>query len=389
MFAQIVQASDLERNRTAAEVVQGLLDGVEARLVKAGENPASADPSPSAAINDMRTLQRTYQQQLVNLHDQAEFIAQGRVRVIDPASVPSAPIAQSKTRPLLMALLLGLAIGILGTLLREHFDDTVKTATEFDDATDNLPMLGAVPLDRKWEAVGDTRLALVEMPESDIAESYRTIRTALQYVRIDDPVRIVQVTSPQPQDGKTTTAANLAIAMAIAGRSTLLIDLDLRKPRVHSFFGLSNERGFTTLMLDEGKRRKKSVVEIESIPRLSVLPSGPIPPNPSEVLESVHARELIRELSGEFDVIVVDSPPILGLSDALVISSMVDSTILVARAGSVTKRALRVAIHQLTKVNAPLVGAVINTVENTELGGYHYGYGAYSSRAYGYGRVPD
>ncbi|MDO8732879.1 MAG: polysaccharide biosynthesis tyrosine autokinase [Actinomycetota bacterium] len=388
VFGELVKTSDLELNASARTVLLARLTDVEGRLRAKGENPRAASTSTLPDVQDMRSQQRTYQQQLSSLGDSARFIEQGRVEVLDPAVTPTSPFAPNNRRTVLLSLLMGVLLGVGIVFGREHFNDVVKGVAEFEATTGGLPILGFVPLDRDWGLVSETHLAVLEAPTSGIAESYRGLRTALQYIRVDTPVHVMQVTSPLPQDGKTTTVANLAVALALTGRSVLLIDLDLRRPRLHTFFGLSNDTGFTTYLADLGTR-EQAIVAIDRVEGLCVLPSGPIPSDPSELLESGKTRELLTELGTQFDLILVDSPPILGLSDALVISTMVDTSVLVARSGMVTKRDLRAAVEQMRKVNAPLVGAVVNSVDTSKRDAYSYygyGYGTYYGKAYGYNR---
>ncbi len=381
-----MKAADLQRNDRAIAAVQSRLNETNAKLTAVGENPNATSTSTNPAIADLRAQQRTYLQQLSFLGDQASFIDQGRVKVIDPASTAASTVSPFTLRKLLIAALLGAIAGSAIIIVREYFNDKVSNVDDFNAASGGLALLGSVPKDDHWPESGDPHIAVLEEPNSVIAEAYRTIRTAMQYVRVDEPVRLLQVTSPQPQDGKTTTAVNLATAFALTGRKVLIVDLDLRRPRVHKFFGLSNEDGFTNLGL-RSQTREQAVTAIDAVPGLSVLSSGPIPANPSELLESKSTRAALTSVAEDFDVVIVDSPPILGLSDALIISSLVDSTILVANSGVVRKRDLRAAVDFLRKVQAPLVGAIVNGVEVSKSYGYSYGrygdgYGSYYSSYY-------
>ena len=384
---ELVKSSDLKTNATTVAVVQARLDDVNRKLVAKGIDPTRAVLSPRPEIVQLATQQQTYEQQLVTLADTAQFMKAGRAALLNPATAPSASLPSSIKRSGLVGALLGFLVGVAIVALREYLDDSVKGPDDFNAATHGLAVLGSVPVDREWGKDVDTRLAVLVAPNSGIAESYRTIRTALQYVRVDQPIRVVQITSPLPQDGKTTTAANLASVMASTGKRVLLVDLDLRRPRLHSFFDLPNEIGFTSLLADDGpKKRMRAIVQIPDMPELFVLPSGPLPEQPSELLDSDAARTLITSLATEFDVLILDSPPVLGLSDALVISSHVDSTILVARGDTVHKRDLRKSVEVLTLVNAPLIGAVINIAGTRGSGYYGYGghyYGDYYGKVYG------
>ncbi len=183
----------------------------------------------------------------------------------DPARTPTSAYAPVTSRNVLVALLVGLVVGIGIVVLREQFDDAIKSTEDLAQASNGLPMLGVVPADKNWQTVGETHLASVEAPTSAMAESFRTLRTSLQFARIDDPARILQVTSAKAGEGKSTTSANLGVTLSRAGQKVLLIDLDLRRPRQHLFFGLPNSTGFTTLLLDPDSRADTIAVS-ERIP---------------------------------------------------------------------------------------------------------------------------
>lgn len=385
-FADIVREADSARNQTAITVIESRMRDLNVKIAALQRGSAEPTQRTDEDIAALRTQVRTYEQQIVNLEDQAAFIAQGRVSTLDPAVAPSGPYAPAPRRSAALGALLGLLIGFGIIVIRQVLDRVIVDAEDFDDASSGLPILGSVPMDKEWGSASDTHLVMLEAPATNQAESYRTLRTALQYVRVDDPIRRLQVTSPDAQDGKTTTAANLAVALALTGRRVLLVDLDLRRPRLHEFFGKSNGAGFTSLV-GHPENWNDAIQNVEAVDGLSLLPSGPVPANPAELLESASARELMELLGHRFDIMIVDSPPILGLSDALVISSMVDSTLLVARAGSITRHGLKAAVESLRRVNAPLIGAVVNAVGlSKHLGyGYGYNYGSYYGKSYGSG----
>ena len=385
-FGEIVKDADDARTQSAISVIQSRMETLTEQLAGAQLKPGRKSQIALQDIADMRTQIRTYQAQILALQDQAAFIAEGRVKVLDPAVPPSGPYAPAPRRSALLGGVLGLLVGLGIVVVWQMRDRSLATADDFNDAASGLPILGSIPLDKEWGSTSDTHLVMLEAPATNQAESYRTLRTALQYVRVDQPIRVMQVTSPDAQDGKTTTAANLAVAMALTGRRVLLVDLDLRRPRVHTFFGKANDIGFTSLVGNH-EIWNDAILAADAVEGLFLLPSGPVPSNPSELLESADARDLMTALAHNFDLLIVDSPPILGLSDALVISSMVDSTLLVARAGSVTKRGLHAAVDSMHRVNAPLVGSVVNAVGLTKHLGYGYGYnyGSYYGKAYGSG----
>jgi non-specific protein-tyrosine kinase len=214
----------------------------------------------------------------------------------------------------------------------------------------------------------------IEDPTSPAAEAYRTLRTSIQFLGLEQPMRTLQVTSANPQEGKTTTLANLAVALARSGSTVAIVCCDLRRPRVHEFFGLENDVGFTSVLL--GKVPLAGAVqEVPDQARLSLLASGPLPPNPSELLSSRRTVEVFGSLQAEYDFVLIDAPPVLPVTDALVLSGRVDATLLVAVAGATTRKEAARAVELLRQVDAPLVGAVLNGVD-TE-GSYGYAYQSY------------
>jgi capsular exopolysaccharide synthesis family protein len=227
-------------------------------------------------------------------------------------------------------------------------------------------------------------LASVTAPQSSTAEAYRTLRTSLQFVGLDHPITVTQVTSPNSGDGKSTTLANLGVQLSRAGKRVVLVDCDLRRPRLHHFFALDNTVGFTNVLLKEADLEDALQV-IEGERSLMVVTSGPVPPNPSELLSTKRAQGVLRSLAEESDYVLVDSPPVLPVSDALVLSGIVDATILVLSAGATTKREAHRAFEQLDQIEAPVVGAVLNSVDASA----HYDRAYGGSYAYLYGTEPE
>jgi capsular exopolysaccharide synthesis family protein len=213
-----------------------------------------------------------------------------------------------------------------------------------------------------------------EDPGSTETEAYRTIRTSIQFMGLDHPLRTVQVTSAQPGEGKTTTLANLAVVLARAGQRVVVVCCDLRRPRVHEFFGLSNAVGFTSVLLGEVPL-SQALQRVPGEERLALLASGPEPPNPSELLSGMRAVEIFTALQGLADIVLIDSPPVLPVADAAVVSTRVDGTLLVASVGSSTRKHVHRAMEMLRQVEAPVIGAILNRATGESGYGYGYGYG--------------
>ena len=286
------------------------------------------------------------------------------------AKVPASPESPKPLNNALAALGIGLVLGIALAFLREYLDDTIKTKEDVERAS-GLTVVGMIPQLADWKDRSSSRLAARESPTGPTAEAYRTLRTSIQFLGLERTIRTLLVTSPAAGEGKSTTTANLAITFAHAGQRVVLLSSDFRRPRVHTFFGLSNQVGFTSVLLGETPF-SEALQTVPDEPYVTVLPSGPRPPNPSELLNSRRAAEAIAALAGRFDLVLIDSPPVLPVSDSLVIAGLADAILVVARAGQTRKKGLHRSIELLRQVEAPLVGAVLNGAD----GGNDYGYGS-------------
>jgi succinoglycan biosynthesis transport protein ExoP len=318
----------------------------------------------------------TFQQRLDQLQVDSELTRTGVV-LITPASRPTEPFAPKPVRNAILGGVLGLFVGFGLALLREHLDDSIKGKEDFERAVPGTAVLGLIPIVPDWKAREEGRVVSITEPNSTAAEAYRILRTSIQFMGLDRAVRIIQVTSPNASEGKTTTLSNLAVAFAASGLRTVVVDCDLRRPRLHAFFDVANTTGFTSVLLGE-VGLTKALQPVPGQERLLVLASGPLPPNPSELLSSRRAAELFQTLSSQADVVLVDSPPCLPVTDALVLSQRVDSTILVTTAGTTTQKAAARAAEMLLQVKAPLAGAVLNGV-TAESGYGRYAYGYYAA----------
>jgi capsular exopolysaccharide synthesis family protein len=243
-------------------------------------------------------------------------------------------------------------------------------------------VLTLVPTVDSWRDRAQTELVSQSKPKSPAAEAYRTLRTSVQFVGLERTMQVLQVTSPVAAEGKTTTLANLGVALARAGKRVVMVDWDLRRPRIESFFGVDNSFGFTNVVVGDASLAD-AVQAVPGEPGLAVLPSGPTPPNPSELLSTRRAADILRALADAADYVLVDCPPVLPVTDAIIVSGIVDATMLVVTAGSTTKRQTGRAVELLRQIDAPLVGAVLNGVGSGGRG-YGYGYGY----EYGYDSEP-
>ncbi len=295
-------------------------------------------------------------------------------RIIDAARVPTSPSEPNIPRNLSFALVLGVISGVGLAFLLENMDNTVRTP-EQAQAISGLPSLGMIPLGSKSANHGATgkRLALTASkevvetvtlvrPQSQMAESYRALRTSLLLSNLGAPPKVIMVTSARPQEGKTTTSINSAIVLAQKGVRVLLVDADLRRPSIHKTLGMGPRSGLSNVLTGSATVQQ-TIATSPILPNLFIMPAGTPPPNPAELLASSHMRDLLAELREQFDHIVIDTPPTLSVTDAVVLSPRADATILVIRSGQTTKQALRRARDILMQVNAHVAGVLLNAVD--------------------------
>ena len=217
-------------------------------------------------------------------------------------------------------------------------------------------------------------LLTYQYPKSSMAEAYRTLRTNLGFASMDDPCRSILFTSTSPRDGKSTVASNLAVVMAQAGNRVALVDADLRKPIQHKIFDVDNRQGLTSVLLREVEAEK--AMHNGLVENLHVLTSGPIPPNPAEILGSERARQVLQQLLDEYDYVFIDSPPILAVTDSAILSTIVDGVVLVVNYAVTRNELAREAVEQFKKANARIIGVVLNQVkmESSDYKNYYYYY---------------
>jgi capsular exopolysaccharide synthesis family protein len=293
-----------------------------------------------------------------------------------------------------MAFFLSLLAGIGLAFLLDFLDDTIKTVDDVDRYI-NLPALALIPAMRNDKARlrgGDapadpteaTALAMVKDVRSPIAESYRHLRTSLLLSSAGTAPRTILVTSSQPSEGKTTTAINTAFMLAQTGARVLIVDCDLRRPRLHAHFNLPNARGLTNCLSGNASDVDSVIQDYAPVPNLKLLTSGPMPPNPAELLGSEEMRKLLVTLSEKFNHVIVDSPPAISFTDASILSTFVDGVVLVVHGGRSSRAVVRRAKQQLLDIGANIFGIVLNNVKIEKTQDYYYGgyYGYYKSSYY-------
>lgn len=295
------------------------------------------------------------------------------LRVISGPSLNPTPVSPRTTFNLGIGLILGILLGVVIALMREVLDNTVRQVATLHDVTGE-PNLGAIPHDRSAKK---SPLIAESNARSIRAEAFRQLRTNLQFLDVDRPVRVLVVTSSVPHEAKSTTATNLAVSFAESGRRVLLIEADLRRPKVADYLGLERSVGLTSVLT--GSARIEDAVQEWGSAGMSVLGSGPIPPNPSELLGSVAMSSLLRTLRQDFDVVIIDSPPLLPVTDAAVTSKQADGCLLVVRYGKTKKSQIQTALRSLRSVDARILGTVLNMVPTGGADGYDEYRRAYSS----------
>lgn len=324
------------------------------------------------------------------------------ISIIDRAEVSDYPVSPKKKLNLILALLFGLSGGIGLCFLLEHLDNTIKGPEDVERISElsSLGIISYLPPNGlkkqnadiyahiSEDANGEEGLSEIKhielinhkFPKIFISEDYRTLRTSLLLSRADNPPKTILFTSALPKAGKTSTAANMAVAFAQLEKKVLLVDSDLRKPRLHSIFKTENQKGLSGYLT--GKIKLGDSIKTTSVENIWLLSSGLIPPNPAELLNSKNMNMLIENVQKDFDVVLIDSPPVLAVVDAVIVASLVDTTVFVIKAGETTYRNFAGAVEQLKKVKADIAGVVFNEVKVGK-GGYNYmSYYNYSRAGY-------
>jgi len=303
------------------------------------------------------------------------------IRVIDPAQIPRSPIGPKRGFNILFAAFIGLGLGMAFAFFLEYIDTSMKTPEDIKRI--QIPYMGFIPT---FHTNNHMELIVQEDPKSLISEAYRTLRTGILFSGSKPSPQFIQVTSAGPQEGKTITAANVATVMAQSGSRVLIMDCDMRKPRIHEIFGMPNAHGLSDLLVngEEGF----SFIKKTNVPNLDIIACGTIPANPSELLGSKRMQRFLTLLGEKYDRIIMDSPPVLAVTDSIVLSRLVEGIILVVGAGASSKNGVTRAVELLKEVNARICGAVLNNLNVDKeryyySRYYYYNYGKYGSYAYG------
>ncbi len=370
--AELREAVEKERN------LKGLFEASKTEAFELEKKRVELDKFKQDADNAKRQYDSVYKR-LKDI-ELSGLLRTSNVRVLDAARPQLAPIRPNVPQGVLMGVIAGLVLGLGLALLLEFLDSSVTSQVDVEERL-GLTFLGFVPT-IPLHAGSSPDLHIHREPKSLIAECMRAIRTNVLFMSPDKPFRRMLVTSSGPQEGKSTTTINLGIAMAQSGNRVLIVDTDMRRPRLHKAFGVPNDVGVSSLVVAEGKL--DDAIKSTEVPGLFIMPCGPIPPNPAELLHTKAFSELLDKLGERFDKVLLDSPPVGAVADAVVLATQVDGVVMVLKAGKTNRDVAKRTLRALTDVKAPLYGAVLNDVdlERSKYGDYYYGY-AY--RYYGEG----
>jgi len=328
---------------------------------------ANAQTQITALQTKLTTLQANYAALLTN----TQRGATNALKVLEPASLPTEPISSNVTTNVLVAAMLGFFLAAAGAYVIEYLDDSVKSAEELQK-TLGATVLSTIP-QIPSSGEDDARLVMVNNSSVPAMEAYRLLRTNLQFTMIDRVLKLLVVTSSSPREGKSLTTANLSAALARAGKRVVLVDADMHRPSQHRLFKLINNMGLTTALLND-QLPLDNLLQATTVPGLSVLTTGPLPPNPAELLSSRRMQEILAKLTDRFDIVILDTPPIMAVSDAIILASFTDATLLVTRYAKTRRDMAKQALNALRQVNAHVSGIVLNGISAGKSGYYSYGY---------------
>jgi non-specific protein-tyrosine kinase len=377
---------DFRRNQAiddilaAGKELQAKIDNLQAQITPLNDQINRADPKTRPYLesrlrpqmDSLRSQQVLFKQKLDQLQVDAA-LKTGGAQLVTPAISSNRAVEPRPTRTAALALVVGLIVGVALALLFDYLDDSVKNREDLERVLPHVPILGLIPGIPGRKDRDAPKLISSTSPNSPATEAYRSLRTSVQFLGLDSPIELLVVTSPSAVEGKTTTLANLAVALARAGQRTIAVCCDLRRPRLHEFFGLDNSVGFTSVLLGEAPLSEA----LQSVPgeaNLRLLASGPMPPDPSELLSSSRAAELLGSLRRQADIVLIDTPPVLPVTDATILASRADATLVVVRANSTTRKQVTRTIEILGHVDTATVGLVLNNASAEGEYGYSYGY---------------
>jgi capsular exopolysaccharide synthesis family protein len=352
--------------------LQGQITALDAQL-KPLESATSPSAGTTATISALASQEAVLKEQLAQLQV-AGAETPGGIEAVSPASPPTSPSSPKPLRDGGIALVIGLLLGLGALFAAEHFDEKVYTKDEAERLSGGVPVLAIVPRVKNWKRPKRPLLITEVDPFSPVTEAYRSLRTSLQFADHHAQLKTILVTSATGVEGKTSTVANLGVIMASAGERVVVVSCDLRRPRLAAFLGKDETTGFTSVLLDQVEL-KDAIQAAANTPGLALLGTGPIPPNPAALLGSDKAAEIFRLLATSFDVVLIDSPPLVPVTDPLVLSQYADAVLMVVMVGLTTRAEVERAAELLAQVNARPTGIVLNNATRRSANGSEYGYG--------------
>jgi succinoglycan biosynthesis transport protein ExoP len=371
-FVSTVTASTIS-NLTAAE------NQLNSQINSITNQVKHLDPTTDAAqLSALSAQAGVLKQQLAQLQV-AGAEASSSLEFVTPALAPAAPSSPKPVEDALLGLLIGLVIGIGAAFLRDSLDDTINSI-DAAERVSGTPVLAAVPVVTSWKKRENPMVVSVTEPTSSEAEAYRSLRTSLQFARQARKLRTILVTSPSASEGKTATLANLGAVFAQAGERVVLVSCDLRRPRLSQFFEASDPAELVSVLLGQ-QSLDDALRPVPGNDRLWTLGAWAVSPNPTELLSGERMRDVLTALEERFDLVLIDSPPVLPVSDAVILTAYADAVLLVVAAGQTRRNELKRTIERFAQTNAPVLGVVLNKVARQN------GYGDYG-HSYGYSGVP-
>jgi non-specific protein-tyrosine kinase len=357
-YLTYVATARLEAVNKQIKALQQQIDDLNGRA----RQQATPPPGLASQVTSLTAQMKSLRDRLPELR-LGVALAGPNVEVLLAGSPPTKSNAITESHAVLIGLGIGLLLGVLAALLLELLDDSIRTQQDLVRIAGDVPLLGTIPPAR----ARDASVVLLEQPASPTAEAYRSLRTAVLFA-LANRVRCIAITTARTRDRKTETAANLAVSTAQLGERTVIVDCDMRFPRVHECFGIPNDTGFTSLV--SGESHMHSLQPTEGNDPLFVVAAGPVPPKPAELLGSARSHEVLEQLHADGTLVIVDTPPLLLATDTAVLAPALGGILLVVTARVTRKKELRKALELLRRVDAPLLGLVLQSAATAETGGF-------------------
>ena len=373
VFVANQRASAISALTAAEEQYQSQISAIDVQIQALEGSTSSAGAATVSALTSQVAILKGNLAQL----QVAGAETPGGVEVASLASPPSSPSSPRPKQDLAIAIVAGLLLGVAAALAVEYFDDKIYTRDQAEELSGGVPVLALIPRIASWAKSGHGALITSEDPLAHASESYRSLRTSLQFAGHDRHMKTILFTSPAGSEGKSSTVANLGVVLAGAGERVVIVGADLRRPRISQFFGLGEAPGFASVMLGHDDLAK-ALRPVGRVPGLSLLSAGPIPPNPADLLGSEEGGKVFQALANDFDVVLIDGPPVLPVTDSLILSGYADAVVMVVAAGESTAPQIERASDALRQADARPVGLVLNKSVrrwgNASEYGYRYGY---------------